>query len=261
MNSILLVEDDTGIASFMKLELTHEGYSVDTAEDGRSGLELFEAKQYQLVLLDIMLPVLNGIEVLRRIRKISTVPVILVSARSETTDAVTGLDSGADDYITKPFAIEELLARIRSALRRNNFTGKNPEAEQSSIIKSLSPVQTTCCFYIWHRRKEKHYPGNRLLILCGDRITISTVILWMYMSDFYGQNSIPLLTAKKKYRLLSKPCGASVIVSWATDNETLFKPVHFCPYRYYPLYTDFLLGTFFFQYYYSCNQDTYFQPK
>lgn len=69
MNSILLVEDDTGIASFMKLELTHEGYSVDTAEDGRSGLELFEAKQYQLVLLDIMLPVLNGIEVLRRIRK------------------------------------------------------------------------------------------------------------------------------------------------------------------------------------------------
>lgn len=190
MNSILLVEDDTGIASFMKLELTHEGYSVDTAEDGRSGLELFEAKQYQLVLLDIMLPVLNGIEVLRRIRKISTVPVILVSARSETTDAVTGLDSGADDYITKPFAIEELLARIRSALRRNNFTGKNPEAEQSSIIIRNIEIDTNACL-VYKDGKEIPLTRTEYMLLLylaqnkGKTLSREQIIDFVWGQDHY----------------------------------------------------------------------------
>ena len=115
---ILIVEDDEGVASFVRLELEHEGYQTETARDGRAALEAFELGPFDLVLLDIMLPSLNGIEVLRRIRRSSEVPIIVVTARADTETAVTALDTGADDYIAKPFAIEELLARIRKVFRR-----------------------------------------------------------------------------------------------------------------------------------------------
>ncbi|MDO5022409.1 MAG: response regulator transcription factor [Eubacteriales bacterium] len=115
---ILIVEDEEKIARFVELELTHEGYAVDKAADGRTGLDMAENNAYDLILLDIMLPQLSGMEVLRRLRKNSQVPVILLTARDAVMDKVTGLDAGADDYITKPFSIEELLARIRLALRK-----------------------------------------------------------------------------------------------------------------------------------------------
>lgn len=118
MQKILLVEDEPNIARFVELELTHEGYEVVKEEDGREGLRLAEAGGFDLVLLDIMLPGLNGLEVLRRLRKSSQLPVIMLTARDAVMDKVTGLDMGADDYITKPFSIEELLARIRTALRK-----------------------------------------------------------------------------------------------------------------------------------------------
>ena len=117
-SNILIIEDETKIARFVELELSHEGYVCDKAEDGRKGLEMAESGAYDLVLLDIMLPELNGLEVLRRLRKTSDVPVIVLTARDAVMDKVSGLDMGADDYVTKPFAIEELLARIRLALRR-----------------------------------------------------------------------------------------------------------------------------------------------
>ena len=118
MKKILVVEDEEKIARFIELELGHEGYEVQKAHDGREGLELIKAQPFDLIVLDIMLPGLNGIEVLRRIRQFSEVPVILLTARDTVIDKVTGLDTGADDYITKPFAIEELLARIRVSLRK-----------------------------------------------------------------------------------------------------------------------------------------------
>ncbi len=120
MQKILLVEDEAAIARFVELELGHEGYAVTKAEDGRQGLALAEEGGFDLVLLDIMLPGLNGLEVLRRLRKSSDVPVIMLTARDAVMDKVTGLDMGADDYITKPFSIEELLARIRTALRKKS---------------------------------------------------------------------------------------------------------------------------------------------
>lgn len=120
MGRILIIEDEEKIARFVELELIHEGYEVEKAYNGRDGLKIFEAHPFDLVLLDIMLPGLNGIEVLRRIRQFSDVPVILLTARDAVVDKVTGLDGGADDYITKPFAIEELLARIRVALRKKS---------------------------------------------------------------------------------------------------------------------------------------------
>ena len=114
---ILLVEDEEKLARMVELELRYEGYEVSKAADGRTGLELALSGNHDLVLLDIMLPALSGMEVLRRLRKESQVPVILLTARDSVMDKVAGLDSGANDYITKPFAIEELLARIRAALR------------------------------------------------------------------------------------------------------------------------------------------------
>jgi len=121
---VLLVEDEEKIARFIELELTHEGYEVDKTTDGREGLEMAESGSYDLLLLDIMLPGLNGLEVLRRLRKTTELPVIMLTARDAVMDKVSGLDMGADDYITKPFAIEELLARIRVCLRNKSAGGK-----------------------------------------------------------------------------------------------------------------------------------------
>lgn len=126
---VLVVEDEEGIRKFVKLELQHEGFEVVTAGTGREALAVFEQAGPALVLLDIMLPELSGLEVLRRIRKTSDVPVILVTARGETYDKVNGLDAGADDYLAKPFEIEELLARMRAVFRRNELAVKHA-AEQ-----------------------------------------------------------------------------------------------------------------------------------
>ena len=117
---ILLVEDEEKLARMVEMELRYEGYEVTKAFDGRSGLEQALSGKYDLVLLDIMLPQLSGMEVLRRLRRESDLPVIMLTARDSVIDKVSGLDSGADDYITKPFAIEELLARIRAALRKRS---------------------------------------------------------------------------------------------------------------------------------------------
>lgn len=115
---ILLVEDEKHIARFVELELQHESYDVTVAFDGREGLALATTENYDVLLLDVMLPGINGIEICRRVRTQSQVPIILLTARDAVMDRVAGLDAGADDYIVKPFAIEELLARIRTILRR-----------------------------------------------------------------------------------------------------------------------------------------------
>ncbi len=117
MTKILLVEDEEKISRFLELELHHEGYETGKADNGRTGLEMALSGNYDLLVLDIMLPELNGLEVLRRLRKSSQMPVIMLTARDAVMDKVSGLDMGANDYITKPFAIEELLARIRVMLR------------------------------------------------------------------------------------------------------------------------------------------------
>ena len=121
MAKILVVEDDTGISEFISLELKHEGFEVVVAETGRKGLAMAETENPDLILLDIMLPEMNGLEVLRRLRKTSSVPVIIETARGESIDRINGLNEGADDYICKPFEIEELLARINALLRRVGY--------------------------------------------------------------------------------------------------------------------------------------------
>lgn len=129
---VLIIEDEVRIARILTIELQHEGYVVETAESGREGLEKALHAQWDLILLDIMLPELNGIEVLRRIRAVDVVtPVIILTARGETPDIVSGLDLGANDYMSKPFEIEELLARIRNAIRNRQQSGQPVAASQT----------------------------------------------------------------------------------------------------------------------------------
>ena len=150
---ILLIEDEEKIARFTELELVHEGYEVGKAYDGRQGLEEALSGKYDLILLDVMLPGLNGLEVLRRLRKESSVPVIMLTARDAVMDKVSGLDAGADDYITKPFAIEELLARVRVALKKHTdqvqqthrltVCGVTMDTDRHEVTCSGEPIELT----------------------------------------------------------------------------------------------------------------------
>ena len=130
---ILVVEDDKGISEYLIPELNHEGFETVVASTGRQGIEMFQKENPDLILLDVMLPELNGIEVLRRIREVSNVPIIMETARGESIDKVNGLNAGADDYIAKPFDIEELIARINAVLRRVNQVPKD-----TSLLKVRS---------------------------------------------------------------------------------------------------------------------------
>lgn len=141
MIKILIVEDEEKIARFLELELIHEGYKVIKANNGRVGLELIEQGDADLVVLDVMLPEINGLEVLRRVRKNSDIPIIMLTARDAVMDKVSGLDAGADDYITKPFAIEELLARIRTALKKRVVTAKKDEDVLRCGLLSLDKMR------------------------------------------------------------------------------------------------------------------------
>lgn len=131
LGKILIIEDETKIARFLQLELEHEGYLVDQEHDGKAGLTKALKENFDLIILDIMLPSLNGIEVLRKIRQVSQVPIIMLTAKDQVMDKVIGLDMGADDYLTKPFAIEELLARIRVIFKHQN---KQPTQENTTFL-------------------------------------------------------------------------------------------------------------------------------
>ena len=149
--SILLVEDEEKLARFVELELQHEGYEVSKAADGREGLKMATEGNFDLILLDIMLPGLNGLEVLRRLMQDNPTPTILLTARDEVMDKVSGLDGGAVDYITKPFAIEELLARVRVALKLHGKVG----AESTT-----SGVYTWQKLRLDEKKREVTYDGH-----------------------------------------------------------------------------------------------------
>ena len=120
MKNILIIEDEKNISSFVKMELEFEGYITQVIEDGKQGLDEAINKDYDLILLDLMLPSLNGIEICRRLKKEKDTPILMLSAKDSVMDKVSGLQMGADDYVSKPFAIEELLARIQVVFRRDN---------------------------------------------------------------------------------------------------------------------------------------------
>ncbi len=192
MQKILVVEDDVKIARFIELELKHEGFDVQAVHDGRSGLEKALEGDFDLIVLDIMLPGLNGMEVCRRIRLNSEIPIIMLTAKDDTMDKVMGLDFGADDYMTKPFAIEELLARIRrifrkapvaSAVPSNLFISGNLKIDYNQYTASYGPQVielTKTEFDLLHYLAE-----NRNIALSREQILDK---VWGY--DYFGETKI-----------------------------------------------------------------------
>ena len=188
---ILIVEDEEKLARFIELELLHEGYAVEKAADGRDGLEKAQAGGVDLVLLDVMLPGMSGMELLRRLRRASDVPVIMVTARDAVMDKVTGLDTGADDYITKPFEIEELLARIRAALRKRGGAAQGAEGLTCGAL-ALDPARHTGAdngapIELTHREFTllQMLMENQSIVLTRDQILEH---VWGY--DFMGETNV-----------------------------------------------------------------------
>ncbi|AYE51814.1 response regulator transcription factor [Priestia megaterium] len=155
MQKVLIIEDEEGLVEFLELELKYEGYLVDVAYDGRTGLDKATNQDYDIILLDLMMPGLNGIEVCRRLRTTKDTPVIMLTAKDSVMDRVMGLDNGADDYLSKPFAIEELFARMRVIFRRqeNNkivdqkllltFKDIELDLESRTVIKEKMLIELT----------------------------------------------------------------------------------------------------------------------
>lgn len=138
MPNILIIEDEQNLARFLELELKHEGYDVNVKSDGLNGLEKALDEDFDCILLDLMLPGLNGLEVCRKIRREKETPIIMITAKDATYDKVIGLDYGADDYIVKPFEIEELLARLRVIIRRHSSNSLSNIIETHGITVDLS---------------------------------------------------------------------------------------------------------------------------
>ncbi|MBP2651481.1 MAG: two component transcriptional regulator, winged helix family [Firmicutes bacterium] len=134
---ILIVEDEWKIARFLQIELEHEGFTTVIEANGRNALDRIIQENFDLVLLDLMLPEMDGVEICRRVRAVSQLPIIMVTAKDDIDDKVKGLDIGADDYITKPFALPELLARIRAAFRKHTVT-EQPAEKNVLNIKNLA---------------------------------------------------------------------------------------------------------------------------
>ena len=209
---ILIIEDERAIVRILELEMTYEGYTFDSAYDGNEGLEKFHSSQYGLILLDLMLPEVSGMEVCRKIRKISMVPIIMLTARRDITDKVTGLDLGADDYITKPFEMEELLARIRAGLRHSQI--RMAESKQLAladltinlltreVLKQEDSIDLTKTEY----ELLEYLMLNKGLVLTRDQIIEQ---VWGY--DFEGDTNILDVYIRYLRSKIDYPYGSKLI--------------------------------------------------
>ena len=186
---ILLVEDEEKLARMVEMELKYEGYTVEKAFDGRKGLERALSGEFDLILLDIMLPQLSGMEVLRRLRKESQVPVIMLTARDSVMDKVSGLDSGADDYVTKPFAIEELLARIRAALRGQNAKAGSGALTAGEVSMDVDRHQVTVRGENVELTKKEFDLLRHLLENKGRVLSRETLLDAVWGFDFVGETN------------------------------------------------------------------------
>ena len=177
MTKILIVEDEAGLRQGLEINLRHENYETVTAADGEEAIRLFHSEQPDLVLLDLMLPKKSGFEVLDHIRKMSKVPVILLTARGQETDKVRGLRSGADDYVTKPFGVQELFARVDAVMRRSDVGSQAKAVCEDQLIRldpstreahaanqklKLSPKEFDLLMYLF-KNKERVVPRDELL--------------------------------------------------------------------------------------------------
>ena len=191
---ILIIEDEAKLARVMELELERDGYETVTVNDGTEGLETALAGGFNLIVLDLMLPGINGMEICRKIRQRSMVPIVMITARDDTMDKVAGLDTGADDYITKPFAMEEFLARIRSALRRNNDNMMRSRHNNIIEVGRLMIDESSRTPYFDGKKLEltkreydllKFLAMNYGIVLTRDKILEN---VWSY--EYYGETNV-----------------------------------------------------------------------
>lgn len=143
MTRVLLVEDESALSEPLAYLLSKEGFTVEIAEDGATALDVFSHGNFDVVLLDLMIPEISGTEVCKRIRQVSTVPIIMLTAKDTEIDKVVGLELGADDYVTKPYSSRELLARIKAQLRRTSFSSQDEDATLSAGHIVLDPERHT----------------------------------------------------------------------------------------------------------------------
>src|SRR5579862_3464168 len=184
---ILVIEDDAAISRVLQLELEHERYEVEVARDGMAGLEK-ALKEPDLVILDLMLPKMDGIEICTRVRNKSKVPIIMLTAKDRIPDRVAGLDTGADDYLTKPFSIDELLARIRARLREREPASNVLEAadltmdrDRHEVSRAGKPIQLTA----------KEYALLEYLLIHRNKVhTRDELFNGVWGSDFLGDSNL-----------------------------------------------------------------------
>lgn len=216
---ILIIEDEENIARVLQLELEFEGYVAEVAHTGSEGLIKYRENRYDLVLLDLMLPEMHGLDVLKRIRATeSTTPVILLTAKSEVEDKVKGLDLGANDYVTKPFEIEELLARIRNAIRFSSHKISNNETTEKEGVLSYSNLTLN------EKTREVNY-DNELIELTPREFDLLLYLLkhpkqvlsrdqileavWGY--DYYGETNVVDVYIRYVRQKLEKVNGERII--------------------------------------------------
>ena len=213
MSKILIVEDERKIARFLELELLHEGYEVTACGDGRTGLETALSWKPDLLILDLMLPELSGIEVCRRLRQSSDVPIIMLTAKDDVSDKVMGLDMGADDYMTKPFAIEELLARIRVGLKKHRTAAPAAPAVLTagpitldpgsySVTFSGKPVQLT----------KKEFDLLRYLMQhAGQAVSRDALLTDVWGYDYAGDTNVVDVYIRYLRHKIDEPFGVKTI--------------------------------------------------
>ena len=207
MKNILIVEDSQEIIDLIKRYLEQEEYFIYAARDGRIAVNLFEQEEIHLVILDIMLPELNGYEVIKRIRKISNVPVIILSAKNQDADKILGLNLGADDYVAKPFNPLELVARINAQIRRfYDFGGSKEKQDEKVIIGELMLDQRECKLYKKNREIDLTYMEYKLLKLFmtepGRVFTKAQIFELVWENEYYyTDNTVVVYISKLRDKI------------------------------------------------------------
>jgi len=191
MKKILIVEDDTKMARFIELQLVHQQYMVEIANDGRTAINMVKENSYDLIILDIMLPGIDGIEVCKRVRTFSDIPIIMLTAKDDITDKIEGLDVGADDYLTKPFIFEELAARIRSNLRKmDKFKNSEPILKVKDLEMNQDTYEVRRSGILIELSKTEFELLQFLLINKGIVLTREKILTKIWNYSYEGNDNI-----------------------------------------------------------------------
>lgn len=192
---VLIVEDEKQIAAFIKMELEHAGCKAFVAENGMEALSIIEKEDFDVIVLDLMIPFVNGMEVCKRIRGFSTVPIIMLTAKNEIQDKVNGLDCGANDYMTKPFDIEELFARIR-AVTRTSSPSKANALMAAGVVMQPDTHEVTCNGKPVQLTKKEFDLLEQLLLNAGIVMNRERLLDKVWDYDYFGDSNVVDVTIK-----------------------------------------------------------------